>query len=216
MTECCPNRPPHLSLLSHPVAGRFRNQPLSLHLSCTTDLVDSYYQNLRPGESPEHVMVAKESHSLWSILRCVDAQEQVECIVDSGCQIIAMSEEVCHDLHIRYDPTVILNMQSANGSVNPSLGLAQNMPCTIGDITLYLQIHIIWNPAYDILLGRPFDVLTCSSVKTNSANKTIITITDPNTQIVTAIPSFARGQHRRQPKPPVKMEIQNFRILSRK
>ncbi|KAG5639896.1 hypothetical protein DXG03_002544 [Asterophora parasitica] len=182
----------------------------------TTDLVDSYYQNLRPGASPECVVMAKESHSLRSILMCVDAREQVECIVDSGCQIIAMSEEVCHDLHIRYNPTIILNMQSANGSIDPSLGLARNVPCMIGDITLYLQIHVIWNPAYNILLGRPFDILTCSSVKTNSADETIITITNPNTRIVTVIASFARGQHWHQSKPPVETEIQNFRILSRK
>ncbi|KAG5640509.1 hypothetical protein DXG03_008272 [Asterophora parasitica] len=182
----------------------------------TTDVVDTYYQNLRLGKSLECVMVAKELHSLQSILMCIDAWEQVKCIVDSGCQIIAMSEEVCHNLHIHYDPTVILHMQSANGTVNPSLSLARNVPCTIGNITLYLQIHVIWNPAYDILLGRPFDVLTCSSVKMHLADKTIITITDPNTHVVTSIPLFACGQHWHQPKPPTKSEAQSFWILSRK
>ncbi|KAG5640075.1 hypothetical protein DXG03_001305 [Asterophora parasitica] len=182
----------------------------------TTNVVDTYYQNLQPGESPECVMVAKESHSLQSILMCIEAQEQVECIMDSGCQIIAMSEEVCHDLHIRYNPTVILHMQSANRTVDPSLGLARNVPCTIGNITLYLQIHVIWNLAYNILLGRPFDILTCSSVKMHLANETIITITDPNTHVVTSIPSFARGQHQHQLKPLTKSEAQSFWILSRK
>ncbi|KAG5640540.1 hypothetical protein DXG03_008169 [Asterophora parasitica] len=115
----------------------------------TTNVIDTYYQHLQPGESTERIIVAKESHSLWSILMYIDAREQVECIVDSGCQIITMLEEVCHNLHIRYDPTVILHMQSANRTVDPSLGLARNVPCTISNITLYLQI----NPAYDILLG---------------------------------------------------------------
>ncbi|KAG5640428.1 hypothetical protein DXG03_008699 [Asterophora parasitica] len=182
----------------------------------TTNVINTYYQNLWLGESPECIVVAKESHFLWSILMCIDAQEQVECIMDSGCQIIAMSEEVCHDLHICYDPTVILHMQSANGTVNPSLGLARNIPCTIGNITLYLQMHVIWNLAYNILLGQPFDILTCSSVETHSANKTIITITDPNTHVVTSIPSFAHGQHWRQLKPLTKSEVQSFWILSRK
>ncbi|KAG5640271.1 hypothetical protein DXG03_009581 [Asterophora parasitica] len=158
----------------------------------TTDIVDTYYQNLQLGESLECIIVAKELHSLWSILMCIDAWEQVKCIVDSGCQIIAMSEEVCHELHICYDPTVILHMQSANRMVNPSLGLAQNVPCTI------------------------IDVLTCSLVKMHLADETIITITDPNTHVVTSIPSFTHGQHRHQPKPPTKSEVQSFRILSRK
>ncbi|KAG5640856.1 hypothetical protein DXG03_006816, partial [Asterophora parasitica] len=182
----------------------------------TTDVIDTYYQNLWLGESPEHIVVAKELHSLQSILMCINARQQVKCIMDSSCQIIAMSEEVCHDLHICYDPTVILHMQSANGTVNPSLGLAQNIPCTIGNITLYLQIHIIQNPAYDILLSQPFNILTCSLVKTHLANKTIITITDLNTHVVTSIPLFTCGQHWHQPKPPTKSEVQSFWILSRK
>ena len=53
-----------------------------------------------------------------------------------------------------YDPSIILNMQSANGEVNQSLGLARNVAMQIGNITLYIQIHIICSPAYDILLGR--------------------------------------------------------------
>ena len=55
-----------------------------------------------------------------------------------------------------YDPAIKLNMQSANGTRDWSLGLARNVPFTIGTITLYLQVHIIDSPAYDILLGRPF------------------------------------------------------------
>ncbi|KAG5640009.1 hypothetical protein DXG03_001793, partial [Asterophora parasitica] len=155
----------------------------------TTDIID-YYQNLQLGKSPECIVVAKELHSLQSILMCIDAREQVKCIMDSGCQIITMSEEVCYDLHICYNPTVILYLQSANGIVDPSLGLAQNVPCTIGNITLYLQIHVIQNPAYDILLGWLFNILTCSLVKMHLADETIITITDPNTHVVTSIPFF--------------------------
>jgi hypothetical protein len=51
-------------------------------------------------------------------------------------------------------------MQSANSDINQSLGLSRNVPCKFGDIVLYLQIHVICAPAYDMLLGRPFDVLT--------------------------------------------------------
>jgi hypothetical protein len=68
-------------------------------------------------------------------------------------QIIAMSEAVCHDISLVYDPSIRLNMQSANGEVDQSLSLSHNVPCKINSITLYLQIHIIRSPAYDILLG---------------------------------------------------------------
>ena len=51
-------------------------------------------------------------------------------------------------------------MQSANGEVNQSLGLVCNIPYTVRGITLYLQIHIIQNVPYDLLLGHLFNVLT--------------------------------------------------------
>ena len=71
-----------------------------------------------------------------------------------------MSEEVCNALALHYDPTIRLHMMSANGGVDQSLGLARNVPFVVGDITIYLQVHILRNLAYDILLGWPFDVLT--------------------------------------------------------
>ncbi|KAF7359972.1 hypothetical protein MVEN_00724100 [Mycena venus] len=79
------------------------------------------------------------SSAIRSILPIIDNQQQVECIVDGGSQIIAMAEAVCHDLALSYDPHIILRMQSANGAITPSLGLARNVPFRVGDITLYLQ-----------------------------------------------------------------------------
>jgi hypothetical protein len=74
----------------------------------------------------------------------VDNREEVEGIIDPGSQIIAMSEAVCHDIGLAYDPSIKLNMQLANGEVDQSLGLSCNVPCKINTIiTLYLQIHII-------------------------------------------------------------------------
>ncbi|GLB43661.1 putative integrase core domain containing protein [Lyophyllum shimeji] len=161
------------------------------------DPYEMYLKTLKPGEYPERLTVAKESHSLRAINLFMDDQEDIEAIVDSGCQIVAMSEEVCHDLGIQYDPTIVLNMQSANGTVDSSLGLARNVPCSVGPVTLYLQIHVIRNPAYDVLLGRLFDVVTCSNVKTYADDHTVITITDPNTGAVVSIPTFPRGRRRR-------------------
>jgi hypothetical protein len=93
-----------------------------------------------------------------------------------------MSEAVCHDISLVYDPSIKLNMQLANGKVDQSLGLSRNVPCKINTITLYLQIHIIWSPAYNILLGSPFDVLTESTVKNFPNENQTITIVDPNTK----------------------------------
>jgi len=162
------------------------------------DDFDQYYRNLRPGEQPDpkRIFVAKESAALRSIMPLVNNHLKVESILDAGSQIIAMSEDVCHELSLAYDPTVILNMQSANGGVDPSLGLARNVPFLIGPLTFYLQVHVIRRPAYDILLGRPFDCLTESIVKNFRNEDQTITVHDPNTQRIATIPTIPRGPPR--------------------
>jgi hypothetical protein len=163
------------------------------------DVYETYINSLAPGEQPIPLNVAQESHALWSITMVVDNREEVEGIIDPGSQIIAMSEAVCHDIGLAYDPSIKLNMQSANGEVDQSLGLSRNVPCKINTITLYLQIHIIRSPAYGILLGRPFNVLAESTVRSFPNKDQTITIIDPNTKRSVTIPTlpWTPPHHRR-------------------
>jgi hypothetical protein len=100
-----------------------------------------------------------------------------------------MSEEICHDLGVAYDPSIHLNMKSANGTTDLSLGLACNVPCHLAKITLFLQIHIIKNLAYDILLSRPFDILMESVIKNYCNEDQTITIWDPNSNCQATVPT---------------------------
>jgi hypothetical protein len=106
------------------------------------DVYKTYINSVAPGERPIPLNVAQESHALRSITMVIDNREEVE-VIDPGSQIIAISEAVCHDIGLAYNPSIKLNMQSANGKVDQSLGLSHNIPCKINTITLYLQIHII-------------------------------------------------------------------------
>ena len=133
-----------------------------------------------------------------------------------------MSEAVCHDLGLQYDPRIRLYMQSTNGEVDQSLGLARNVPARIGTIVIYIQVHVIRSPAYDILLGRPFDVLTWSIVRNFANEAQTITISDPNSGMVTTVPTKPRGKPRHHlPVPAMQYskaafpESANFRIASR-
>ena len=160
------------------------------------DPYELYITNLRPSEVAEPFVAAKESHSIRSVMMNVNSDNPVESVVDPGSSIVAMSEEVCHNLTLAYDPLVCIPLQSANGGIDESLGLARNVPCEVGTITLYMQIHVIRLPAYDILLGRPFDVITESAVKNFRNEDQLITIFDPNSTRSCAIPTFARS-HRK-------------------
>lgn len=176
------------------------NKPIPKDAFIVEDKIEAYYRSLEAGEDPDltHLIVAGESHSIRSVHALIDNSHRVECILDPGCQIIAMSETICHDLGLAYDPSIVLHMQSANGSLDQSLGLSRNVPFQIGTITMYLQVHIINSPAYDVLLGRPFDVLTKSVVRNFENQDQTITIQDPNTGKRVTIPTMPRA--RKAPK----------------
>ena len=155
------------------------------------DPVETYLHK-RSDEGNVHVVVAKDSISLRTLDVKVGKIENVKAILDPGCQIIAMSDSICKSLGIPYDPDVRVNMESANGTVNESLGLACNIPITVAGIILFFQIHVIPEPAYDVLLGRPFDVLTESIVRNFQDTSQTITIHDPNTGQAVVVPTQPR------------------------
>jgi hypothetical protein len=87
-------------------------------------------------------------------------------------------------------------MKSTNGTTDLSLGLACNIPCHLTKITLFLQIHVIKNLAYDILLGRPFDILTESVIKNYRNEDQTITICNPNSNCRATVPTVPRRKPR--------------------
>ena len=118
-----------------------------------------------------------------------------------------MGKEVATTLGLTWDPNIRINMESASSHIEKTLGLARNVPFTVGGITIYLQIHILENPPYKVLLGRPFETLTTSTVKTKSDGATLVTIIDPNTKRQATIPAYERGKG---PEELRKQKVQSF------
>ena len=162
------------------------------------DPIESYVKSLPKGVAPdpERLIAANENAAVRSVLALVDNNRKKECILDSGCQVVTISKAVSHELAISYDPTFRISMQSANGELDMSLGLARNVPFKIGPVTFYMQAHVIDSPAYDVLLGRPFDVLTESVIRNFANEEQTITIHDPNTGQHITVPTLARGTHK--------------------
>ena len=104
-----------------------------------------------------------------------------------------MAESVALRLGLSWDPRVVLGMQSANGEINPSLGLASNVAFQFHGITIYLQVHIIRAATYDVLLGRPFDELAKTVVQNLPGGHQTITLHCPNSKRIIMIPTFRRG-----------------------
>jgi hypothetical protein len=167
-----------------------------------TDPVEQYLQGLDSTETPKEIYVSKESHALKTIFPVINKYGQVESLLDGGSQIVSMDSEVAKKLAIPWDPDITIQMQSANRTVERTLGLARNVPFNFGGITIYLQVHVIKDPTYKVLLGRPFDVLTGSVVVNSTDGGQTVTITDPNSGKRAMLPTFDRG------KPPNILKMQ--------
>ena len=158
------------------------------------DPVLQYLSTLQPGETPKKVVAAKESYGLRVVYPLINGVGEVEALLDSGSQIISMSKEVAEDLEIAWDPDIIVHMQSANRALEQTLGLAKNVPFVFGNITVYLQIHVMEAPAYKVLLGRPFDTVTESLVKNERDGSQSLTLTDPNSGERYVMRTYERGK----------------------
>ncbi|CAK5280878.1 unnamed protein product [Mycena citricolor] len=145
-----------------------------------TDPYEMYLESIPSNENPRHVYVGDSSAALRTINGRINACLNADCILDSGSQIVSMAFSEAVDAQLSWDPKVVIYMESANGSISKSLGLARNVPFRFGTILVYLQVHILESPAYKVLLGRPFDIATESNIKNAADGSQIITMRDPN------------------------------------
>ncbi|XP_006463135.1 hypothetical protein AGABI2DRAFT_74096 [Agaricus bisporus var. bisporus H97] len=124
----------------------------------------------------------------------INGVREEEALLDSGSQIVTMSREAASECKLAWDPSMAINMQSANGGITQTCGLAKNVPFLFGTITAYLQVHVIEDAPYRVLLGRPFDVLLESKITNSGTGHQFITITDPNTKEWASLATYAKGE----------------------
>jgi hypothetical protein len=167
------------------------------------DVVDQFIKDRPEERDKKIIIVGRRADDLRVTYPSINNSEQlVECIMDNGSQIVSMDTRVAAGLHLSWDPDVVIHMQSANGSLSPTQGLARNVPFKFGEIVVFLQVHIIDKCPYDLLVGRPFDVLCETNVKNTKTGEQFITLHDPNSDRRCTIPTYPRGQRPSVMPPP--------------
>lgn len=163
------------------------------------DPVEAFKADLPEGDERRNlVIVAGRSSSLRCINTKINHQDgTTEAILDSGCQIVAIDCQTAVELNLVWDPTVTIRLQDVHGGLEETAGLARNVPFQIGEITIYLQLHVQQRAPFDVLIGRPFDVLTESVIKNHADGSQEVTITDPNTGNKCTMGTHIRSTRRR-------------------
>ena len=140
-------------------------------------------------------MTAKDRHLIRTLWCTVNETAVVECVLDGGSQIVAISESCCNRLRISVDPTAGIPLISANGAIDKTIGLARNVPVRVpGDITVHLQMYVVRTTAYEVLLGRPFETLVKLKVENPSEEEQLVTMHCPNTGAIARVATTPRGE----------------------
>ena len=178
--------------LSYSIANSFANPFADVVRSrVVVDPVAMYFQDFSGSEEGDGFYVAKESLSIRG-LNAMIGERTIHCVTDGGCSIVAMSDAACNMFGIAFDPTRQIPLQSANGETDFSLGLAKDVPFRFGEIVVFLQVLVVPSPAYDILLGHPFEVLAQANIVNFLLGDQDFTLTDPNTHKTLTIPTIPR------------------------
>ena len=167
------------------------------------DPVLQFLEKLRPEERDCHVFTLEEKEKLeksapdMTYLRVVPAIVneigKEEVLLDSGSQIISMTKRVTAANKVTWDPNLSIQMQSVNGSLSRTCGLARNVPFTLGGVTVLLQVHIMEEMPYTVLMGRPFDSITESRIINDREGNQTVCIICSNTGMMVTIPTYKRG-----------------------
>jgi hypothetical protein len=152
------------------------------------------YLETHKDASPEELVVAETSEPLRSIYMTINRIGQEECLLDNGSMIVSMAHDTAVQLGLTWDPLIRFNMESASNHVEKTLGLARNVRFSVGGINVFLQVHILKDPPYKILLGRPFEKFTSCQSNTKTDGSSELTLTDPNTKKSAIVPTYLRGQ----------------------
>jgi hypothetical protein len=132
-------------------------------------------------DSANDLQVGCDSIPLCSIFPLVEGKLTVECILDSGCQIVAMKSVIWEKLGNNSQVERALKMEAANSTITEMHGRLRNIHFTFDDIDIYLQVQVMPNTPYDILPGHPFYTLT-ECIKDFANSDQHLTVMDPNTQ----------------------------------
>ena len=145
------------------------------------------------------LVVAVNAAPLRAITATLDNKHSVECIIDGGSSIVAMQKSLWEKIGSPMRSDYIMTMQSSHGGVRPTLGVLKDFPLTIGPCTFYVQMQISDTLPADVLIGRPFFMLTDGHTVDHSDGSQELVLHDPNTGDQITVPTHERNPRGRNP-----------------
>ncbi|KAG2062400.1 hypothetical protein BDR06DRAFT_869231 [Suillus hirtellus] len=152
------------------------------------DILRHYDGCLR--RSDDGRIVAEHFKSLCCVKAVTHLGQVLTCVLDQGTECIVMPQSVWQSLGgIPLRPDHKLVMESVNTSRDETLGIIKNLPLDFGVGEMLFQVQVVPCANFEILLGRPFFMLTSCKTEDLLSGEQDITLMDPNTAKVIRIPT---------------------------
>ena len=117
---------------------------------------------------------------------------QPECILNGGAQVVIMRRDIWEQLRTPLVANQAMRMESANATTTLMMGLIENYLVTIGSVTVFLQIQVVEDAPFKVLLGQPFfDITNCTEISHSGGSHQIL-IKDPKTGTPYMFPTHPR------------------------
>jgi hypothetical protein len=134
-----------------------------------------------------------ELPTCWATVR----NHGVKCLIDTGSQLNLLRLSACRALKIPYEqffqePGNATGVVSANGSLDPFVGTAFNVPIRIGEVETKANFRIVQNLTRSVILGGPwcaasrlsiqynvFGRVTCRIISDDESRNTVFIASDP-------------------------------------
>jgi hypothetical protein len=139
----------------------------------------------------DKLIVAKHTEEL----RVIDVEIhgiKVIATVDDGSQIISIRQDIWEQIGLPIRSDKIMVMESANKTRNETTGLLQDLKISIGGYDFYLQVQVVKDAPYEMLLGCPFFTLAQATHKHFDNGESRLILFDLNTQDMITFPTRAR------------------------
>jgi hypothetical protein len=143
------------------------------------------------------LIVGVDFAPLRAVWPTIEGKLSCECILDNGSQIVTMKDTIWEKLGNNLRIQECMEMESANSSRTVTNGRLRNVRFTFDDMDVYLQVQVMPNAPFDVLLGRPFHMLLACITRDFPNGDQQITIKDPNSDMIVTIPTVERNKKRR-------------------
>ncbi|KAG6326242.1 hypothetical protein ID866_12847 [Astraeus odoratus] len=109
----------------------------------------------------------------------------IECLLDQGTQIVTIRHDLWEALGVPICPDLATMLEAANKSKEEMLGVVKNVCLKISGMEFKLQIHVVGDTPFDLLLGHPFFSLSSCVM----CDQMLILLTDLNTGVEMLLPT---------------------------